>query len=357
MQFYLVMLFLLMYGMSITGCSKIPSDPSSENKISPQKTLQTNAVLHDFEGLTMGTSYHIKAALPRDLKNSYDEVALIIKSELDDIEAKMSTYRSDSELSLFNALPADSQYTLSQSTFDVLAEALYLSDISGGAFDVTVGPLVNLWGFGPGEKDDVVPDKADLAEALSRIGYTKLQLDLSTRRLNKVSNVFVDLSSIAKGYAVDRVIESLSKRGVVSALVEVGGEIRSRGVKPDGSDWRIAIETPLAGERSIQRIISVTDIAMATSGDYRNYFEVDGRRFSHTIDPNTGYPIDHSLASVTVLAKSCMRADGLATALMVLGPTKGLAFAESYNLSAFFIIKTPAGFEEVASQAFNQFIK
>ena len=305
----------------------------------------------------MGTSYHIKAALPRDLKNSYDEVALIIKSELDDIEAKMSTYRSDSELSLFNALPADSQYTLSQSTFDVLAEALYLSDISGGAFDVTVGPLVNLWGFGPGEKDDVVPDKADLAEALSRIGYTKLQLDLSTRRLNKVSNVFVDLSSIAKGYAVDRVIESLSKRGVVSALVEVGGEIRSRGVKPDGSDWRIAIETPLAGERSIQRIISVTDIAMATSGDYRNYFEVDGRRFSHTIDPNTGYPIDHSLASVTVLAKSCMRADGLATALMVLGPTKGLAFAESYNLSAFFIIKTPAGFEEVASQAFNQFIK
>ena len=305
----------------------------------------------------MGTSYHVKAALPEDLKNSYDEVALIIKSELDDIEAKMSTYRSDSELSLFNALPVESQYTLSQSTFEVLTEALYLSDISEGAFDVTVGPLVNLWGFGPGQKDDAVPDKADLAEAFTRVGYAKLQLNSSTRQLKKTGKVFVDLSSIAKGYAVDRVIESLSKWGISSALVEVGGEIRSSGVKPDGSDWRIAIETPLAGERSIQRIISVTDIAMATSGDYRNYFEVDGRRFSHTIDPNTGYPIDHSLASVTVLAKSCMKADGLATTLMVLGPIKGLAFAENYNLSALFIIKTPAGFEEVASQAFNQFIK
>lgn len=357
MKLHLVMLFLLVCGMSITGCSRNSSDHSSENKTNPQENPQTNAVLHDFEGLTMGTSYHVKAALPEDLKNSYDEVALIIKSELDDIEAKMSTYRSDSELSLFNALPVESQYTLSQSTFEVLTEALYLSDISEGAFDVTVGPLVNLWGFGPGQKDDAVPDKADLAEAFTRVGYAKLQLNSSTRQLKKTGKVFVDLSSIAKGYAVDRVIETLGKRGISSALVEVGGEIRSSGVKPDGSDWRIAIETPLAGERSIQRIISVTDIAMATSGDYRNYFEVDGRRFSHTIDPNTGYPIDHSLASVTVLAKSCMKADGLATTLMVLGPIKGLAFAENYNLSAFFIIKTPAGFEEVASQAFNQFIK
>ena len=357
-QLYFVMLFLLCCGLGITACTDNPSEDSSTiSGIGSQLDVQNSATLHDFEGSTMGTTYHIKAVLPKSLISSQLEISQLIKSELNDIESKMSTYRSDSELTLFNAHPVNSSFVLSPSTIEVLTQALYLSNISEGAFDVTVGPLVNLWGFGPGESHDVVPNKSALLEAFSRVGYKSLKLDVVSLELKKTKKVFVDLSAIAKGYAVDRVINLLHKKGILNVLVEVGGEIRSSGVKPNQMDWRIAIETPVAGERSIQRIISVTDIAMATSGDYRNYFEINGRRFSHTIDPNSGYPIDHSLASVTVLANSCMQADGLATTLMVLGPVKGLAFAEKYNLSAFFIIKTPSGFKEISTQGFSQYIQ
>ncbi len=302
----------------------------------------------------MGTSYHVKVVAPTAL----DTAALNqrIKAVLDRIEARMSTYREDSELSRFNQAAAGAPFAVSAETATVVELGLQVSQLSGGAFDMTVGPLVNLWGFGPDQSITRAPDPEVIAEHLLQVGYRAVSVRSAPPALIKQALRYLDLSAIAKGYAVDQVAELLIPE-FDGFMVEVGGELRLQGTKPGADPWRIAVETPDASTREVQRVIEVGDNAIATSGDYRNYFEQEGVRFSHTIDPATGRPIRHRLVSVTVVDSSCARADAMATALMVLGDEKGLLLAEQLGLHAFFMVKSDKGFIEKQTSGFGRFIK
>ncbi len=309
--------------------------------------------LVSFSGPTMGTTYTVKfyttenVKKPSDLKGGVD-AALVRVNKL------MSTYDPNSELSVFNKLPANQFSNISEDMAYVIDKALLISEMSGGEYDITIGPLVNLWGFGPGNREDKVPSELLIDEAKSRVGYHYLKLD--GRKLTKEKNIYVDLSSIAKGYGVDMVAQVLQGRGVENYLIEIGGEILSKGVKADGTSWKVAIESPAGGHGIVERIMSVTDISIATSGDYRNYFEKNGVRYSHTISPKTGRPITHRLVSVTVVDKTTTMADGLATAITVLGPEKGFEFAQKNGIAAYLLIKTDFGFEERPSDAFKPYL-
>ncbi|WP_241235056.1 FAD:protein FMN transferase [Amphritea opalescens] len=319
--------------LALLGCSKQPQIVSHQ-------------------GPTMGTSFSVKWV------STDTAVDAILPAKIDqllvDINHSMSTYQDDSELSRINQMPAGESVMLSVGLTQVLKQALEISHSSGGAFDVTVGPLVNLWGFGPDGRIIRAPADADIEALRQRVGYH--YLTLSGEQLTRERNVYIDLSAIAKGYGVDQVAELLESAGVSAYLVEVGGELRAKGVKPDGSHWKIAIEAPVSGERIVQRIIKVHNIGIATSGDYRNYFEENGIRFSHTINPVTGKPINHKLASVTVLAKDCATADGLATAMMVLGPDKAEAYAEQQGVEALMIVKSDEGFVEIMTPGFKDYL-
>ncbi|MDO6562495.1 FAD:protein FMN transferase [Amphritea sp. 1_MG-2023] len=304
------------------------------------------------QGSTMGTTFTIKwvsadASLDATLPAKIDQLLI-------DINHSMSTYQNDSELSRINQMPAGESVMLSEGLTQVLQQALEISHTSDGAFDVTVGPLVNLWGFGPEGRIIKAPDAADIQALRQRVGYH--HLTLTERQLTRDRDVYIDLSAIAKGYGVDQVAELLETAGVSAYLVEIGGELRAKGNKPDGSHWKIAVEAPVTAERVVQRIIKVNNVGIATSGDYRNYFEENGVRFSHTLNPVTGKPISHKLASVTVLARDCATADGLATAMMVLGPEKAEAYAEQQGVEALMIIKSDIGFREIMTPGFSDYL-
>lgn len=310
--------------------------------------------LVSFSGPTMGTTYTVKFYTTKQVTNPWD-----LKNDVDDVLAKvnrlMSTYDPTSELSKFNKLPAGQSADISKDMAYVVDKALLISEMTSGEYDVTIGPLVNLWGFGPSKREDEVPSQALIDEAKSRIGYEFLILD--GHHLTKEKDIYVDLSSIAKGYGVDEVARVLRERGIESYLVEVGGEILSRGLKSDGSSWKVAIESPAGGHSIAERILSLDDVAIATSGDYRNYFEKNGVRYSHTINPITGKPVTHRLVSVTVIDKTTTMADGLATAITVLGPNKGFVFAQENGIAAYLLVKTDVGFEERPSDAFKSYLK
>jgi len=239
----------------------------------------------------------------------------------------MSTYRDDSEISRFNASAPGAWFTVSHSFYNVLSTALVVGRNSEGAYDVTVAPLVDLWGFGPGPAIDTPPSEAAIARLMERVGQDNLRLDGENLWVKKLTALSLDFSSLAKGYAVDVIANWLAQRGIDRFLVEVGGEMRMSGMSGRGDPWRIAIEQPDSSGRSVAAAVSLTDVAVATSGDYRNYFEVDGRRYSHSIDPRTGHPVAHDLVSVTVVHPSAMLADAWATALTVLGAEQGMAVA------------------------------
>ncbi len=300
----------------------------------------------EFRGTTMGTRYTIKiGALPAGLDRERLEGKL--KATLARITGRMSTYVSTSEITRFNDAATTDWIPVSEETVTVVEEALEVGRLTGGAFDVTVGPLVELWGFGPWPRRQEPPSGDEIARARERVGSERLHARRSPPALRKDHpGLRVDLSAIAKGYAVDQLAEQLDSRGVSDYMVEVGGEVRAKGNHPRGSPWRIGIERPVTRERSIQRVLEVRDRALATSGDYRNYIEVDGVRYSHTIDPRTGRPVMHTLASATVLAESCMRADALATGLMALGPEAARELAEREEIAALFILRSEDGFEE-----------
>lgn len=309
-------------------------------------------------GSTMGTTYHIKLVLPSEANIEPDALSDQIKKTLSKIDHLMSTYKPDSEVSRFNQLPINQWQTLSEPTYHVIESALHYSEISQGAFDITVGKLVNLWGFGPTFNVNTIPDTHSIDQLRNNIGYKKLQLRSDPMSVLKESDsIYIDLSAIAKGYAVDAVADVLEMNSLSDYMVEIGGEIRTSGTKQAGQPWAIGVESPVTDHRSVQKVLHLQQSAMATSGDYRNYFEHDGQRFSHTIDPRTGYPIKHKLASVTVIAETCMDADALATLLTVLGPQSGMEFAEQHNLAIFMIIKTAEGFTEQFSTAFAPFLK
>lgn len=305
-------------------------------------------------GPTMGTTYNIKYIV-QDGQPSSQDLQTEVDRLLEQVNDQMSTYRKDSELSRFNQHQSTDPYEVSEQTATVVKEAIRLNQVTQGALDVTVGPLVNLWGFGPEARPEVVPSDEELAERKANVGIHHLSVD--GNKLSKdLPHLYVDLSTIAKGWGVDVVADYLQSEGIHNYMVEVGGEIRLKGLNRDGVPWRIAVEKPTVDERSVQEIIEPGDMAIATSGDYRNYFERDGVRYSHIIDPQTGRPIHNRVVSVTVLDKSCMTADGLATGLMVLGDKKGIEIAEQNQIPVFMIVKTDDGFKEVASSAFKPYL-
>lgn len=343
-HYYLLITLLLL----ITGCNQPATETGKTNQDYPY-----NAV-----GMTMGTSYSIKASkLPEKLTT--DEITRQIKALLDKVNGQMSTYQKDSELSLFNKNPSTDWLTVSPEFYQVLDESIKISKLSEGMFDVTVGPLVNLWGFGPEEMSLSPPDERAIKDRMNQIGFQHLKLKAEGQSWVRkdIPNLYVDLSAIAKGYGVDQVAALLEQLGIMDYMVEIGGEIRVKGKNSAGNPWQIAVEKPTEERRMIQKVLPITDTGMATSGDYRNFFEVDGVRFSHTIDPRTGKPINHKLASITVLNPTSMEADALATAIMVMGPDAGLQFAEKNKIPALFIVKTEKGFDELQSTTFKEHVR
>ena len=306
----------------------------------------------------MGTSYSVVIPnLPNDISKQFVQSG--IESLLEQVNQQMSTYIKDSELSQLNQSDASRWLSVSPELLDVIQHASSISKQTDGAFDVTVGPLVNLWGFGPAELlVSAMPSDKDIDKVRQVVGYHRLQIKAENRLLRKqFKDVYIDLSAIAKGYGVDTVASYLDTLGIQDYLVEIGGELIGKGFSPRGDYWRVAVEKPLPGQHMVERVIDVADFAVATSGDYRNYFEKDGVRFSHTIDPRTGRPISHSLASVTVLSEQAMLADAWATALMVLGEDEGYKLAEKKQLAAYFLYRQNDGFMSKATSAFTRLAK
>jgi thiamine biosynthesis lipoprotein len=338
-----IMLIVLL-SISITGC--FPSNNSPKKEVLLQ-------------GRTMGTTYNIKVVSTSEQVEKlklHDKIERVLKR----VNQEMSTYIPDSEISLFNQSTSGEAFEISDGFARVLKESIRLGELSNGKLDITVGPLVNLWGFGPEQRPEKVPSESVLASTIKRIGLEKLHL--TGNQLSKdISNLYIDLSTTAKGYGVDVVAELIESNGIANYLVEIGGEMRLKGFKHTGELWAIAIEKPILDpsgeERAVHQVIIPKDNAVATSGDYRNYFEADGQRFSHIIDPETGKPINHNLVSVTVIDQSSMTADGLSTTLMVLGTEKGMEFAVKNNLAALFISKTEHGFSEQFTLKFKQYLK
>ena len=310
----------------------------------------------DLHGLTMGTTWSVKVLGP--LGPDGGALGQRIQETLDELESRMSTYRDDSELSILNRSDESGWIPVTRELYEVLVSAWEISEASDGAFDATVGPLVDLWGFGPSEDARRVPPDEDIAAARKRVGFTRLRIRGDPPSVRKdVPDLSIDLSAIAKGYAVDRVAAVLDSEGFGDYLVEIGGELRGRGTNRTGVPWRIAIEKPDPGAREVYAIIDLDNASVATSGGYRNYFDADdGQIYSHTIDPDTGRPVTHDLASVTVVGASAMRADANATALMVLGPDSGYAYAVREGVAAFFVIKQEGGYRDLATPGFAPYL-
>lgn len=306
-------------------------------------------------GPTMGTRYQVQI-VHADAEQLAPALQRDIDGLLDGVEDMMSTYRPRSDLSRFNVAPADTWIEVPLPVVELVERARALSEASGGAFDVTVGPLVNLWGFGPAAQRDAVPEADLLAGARARVGFDKLDSRRQPPALRKrVPGLFVDLSAIAKGWGVDQVAELIAARGIRNYLVEIGGELRAAGRNARGEAWRVGVELPDAAGQIAESFVAIESAAVATSGDYRNYFTVDGRRYAHVLDPRSGWPADHALASVTVIADNCADADALATLLLVLGPQEGPAFARQRGLAALFLVRGEAGFSEVLTDPFQAY--
>ena len=303
----------------------------------------------EFSGSSMGTTYSVKlVAAPSDI----DEAALQrqIEDRLSAIDRSMSTYRDDSDLTRFNDSRSTDWLETTPELCKVVAGALGVSKYTAGTFDVTVGPVVNLWGFGPDGSVAEPPGGEEIDKAMRRIGYGHLHADCAVPALRKIlPDLYVDLSGYAKGYAVDQIAALLDERDIPNYLVEIGGELRVRGINASGRNWSIAVEKPMTTERSVQSVINLSDTALATSGDYRNFFDYGGVRYSHTIDPRTGAPVTHELASVTVVAEAAAVADALATALLVLGPAEGMKFAERERIAAYFLLRDDGEIAELKS--------
>jgi len=290
--------------------------------------------IHVLAGHTMGTQYSVQLVA----NNPDAALATGIEAELGRIDALMSTYRNDSAVSRFNASASTDWFTVPKPLCDVVAEAIGISIRSGGAFDITLSPLVDLWGFGPGGGGGQPPPRERIDALLETTGYDKLETDCGLPALRKASaSLNIDLSAIAKGRGVDDVAALLETKGIDDYLVEIGGEVRARGQKPGGKPWRIAVEAPLREERRIVTSFALDNGAVATSGDYRNFFESGGRYYSHLLDPRTGSPVEHRTAAVTVVADTATRADALATALLIMGKADGYALAERENIAALFV--------------------
>ncbi|APC14975.1 thiamine biosynthesis protein ApbE [Pseudomonas frederiksbergensis] len=307
--------------------------------------------MESFGGPTMGSTYSIKyirhPGTPGPL-----EVQKQVELILAEVDQQMSTYRSDSDIERFNGLPANSCQSMPAPVLQLVKVGEQLSEASDGSYDLTVEPLLNLWGFGPQSRDEKVPSAEALALARQRVGYAHLRIEGD--QLCKDAPVEVDFGSIGAGYVIDRIAAKLQEMGIDSFIADATGELKAVGKKLDGSPWKIALEEPRDDQQVVERVITLNGNGVSTSGDYRNYFMQDGRRYSHTFDARTGAPITHTLASVTVIHPSTLMADGLSTLLLILGPERGRDYAEKHDIGAFFVIRTDTGFVTRTSQAFDR---
>lgn len=286
-------------------------------------------------GETMGTTWCVKLVAPRaSLHALYDG----IQAQLDRVVAQMSTWRSDSDLSRFNRSADGSWVAVPEELFAVLRCALEIADASGGAFDPTVGPLVDLWGFGPEGRRPDIPDAAELATVSGRVGWQRLALRAEPREVLQPGRAQIDLSAIAKGYAVDLVAAHLQQRGIETALVEVGGELFGYGRKPDGSAWRVLVDADPDRDEGVPQVLRLQGKAVATSGDRWHRYRHDGDEYAHSVDPRNGKPVEHAPVAVTVIADQAMHADAWATALTVMGAEAGLKFANEHSMAARFVV-------------------
>jgi len=301
----------------------------------------------------MGTTWRVRLANPQFLP--LELVRARIEAALAQVVQQMSNWQADSDISRFNQAPAGAWVTIPPECFDVLSCALHWARESGGAWDPTIGPLINLWGFGPRNGPVVppqqLPNAALLAQLRTQVGYQRITMQPEKRQVRQPGGMQLDLCGIAKGYAVDAVAKAISTLGLGHFLVEIGGELRASGQRPDGRPWRVAIA---AAADLPQRTLALRNLSIATSGDQWQAFELAGRRYSHTLDPRTGWPVTHALTSVTVLHVECMQADALATLLTVLGPNEGLAFAGARGIAAQFCQRTPAGLLMQTTPAFEE---
>lgn len=310
----------------------------------------------EMSGLTMGTSYNIVAV---DHSRNVDQAELqaAIDNSLALVNRQMSNWDSGSEISIFNAASTPGSMKVSADLAHVMQAAAEVNAATGGSFDVTVGPLIDLWGFGAGRTRNDMPSDAEIARAMACCGQSDA-LRVEGQRLHKMRpEAEVYLSAIGKGYGVDRVASVMSDFGIKDYMVEIGGDLYTAGTNPDGQAWRVGIETPQSHDRGVQQVVGVSGMGMATSGDYRNFFDFEGKRYSHIIDATTGRPVTHSTASVTVMTENAMLADAWATALLVLGTERGLQIANDRDMAALFIDRTGQsgdnGFATTASDRFN----
>lgn len=306
--------------------------------------------IEQLAGPTMGSTYSVKY-VPGDNTPAPAAIQTEVDAILAEIDQQLSTYRADSLISRFNQLPAGACAAMPQAVLDLVSTGEQLAIESNGAFDLTIAPLIDLWGFGAQSRREQVPTAGQIAEAKAQVGQQHLQV--KGRQLCKDLAVRLDFNSIGAGYAVDRVSAMLEAQGVADYLVEITGELKAQGRKPDGAFWHIAIEEPHEGQQVAARVLDLDSLAVSTSGDYRNYFEKDGKRYSHSIDARSGSPITHRLASVTVVDGSAMRADGLSTVLMLLGPEEGFELSRKTDIAALFISNSEQGFVSRATPAFK----
>jgi thiamine biosynthesis lipoprotein len=311
---------------------------------------------HTLTGRTMGTTYSVKV-----VSGPFGSVSTLkekIERRLDEINRSMSPYRADSEISRFNRFHQTGvEFSISTDFLTVMQAASQIYAWSEGAWDATVNPLVDLWGFGRTGRPGTPPEKEAIAVALADVGFHMIEIRAGGALVKRRPTVTLDLSSIAKGYGVDRVAEIVRAAGFTDFLVEIGGEVAASGTRPDGRAWRVGINRPKPEARpdEIYGVVSLKDQAFATSGDYRQFFIQEGVRYSHIIDPKTGYPVASRVVSVSILAGDCTLADGLATAVMVMGIEKGLALIERLDgIEGLMIVENPDGsLEEHASSGFR----
>ena len=284
----------------------------------------------ELRGATMGTSYSVKAVYPIEPPVAQEDLKSEIDRELGRINQLMSTYDPESELSRFNVWSSTVPFEVSPDTLEVIRAARDLYESTGGLFDPTVGPLVDLWGFGPEKRRTAPPSREEIEAGRVLVGMNRLTEGPGNAIAKEVPGLHLDLSAIAKGYGSDKVSELLLRKGFADHMVEIGGEIVVRGLNRNRKPWSLGIDSPdqPPGRRELIHMLALTNAALATSGNYRNFFEHEGVHYTHVIDPRTGYPVPDTVRSVTVIAPSCMRADGAATAVMVMGATRGLEWAE-----------------------------
>ncbi|MGQ7246211.1 FAD:protein FMN transferase [Halomonas sp. V046] len=327
----------LFSALTLTGCTEEPAPSTGPVTL---------------EGDIFGTFYQITIADPVT-PGELEEIEQGVLDEMHSVDASMSTWREDSELSAFNQAPLGEWQPLSDELMEVLAISQSVNELSQGAFDVTIGSLVNLWSFGPEARPQEIPDEAVLEQRLAEVGMDAVELDTDKLQARRTRDVYVDLSGVAKGFATDEVAAYLDRQGIDNYLVNLGGEVKVKG-RRDGESglWRIGVEVPRNDTPAAEHIVGLDDISVATSGDYRHYFEQDGKRYSHTIDPRTGRPITHRLASVTVVHPSNAWADAWATALSVMGEDEGMQVANTEHLPVLMLVSQGQGWDSRVSPAF-----